>query len=355
MNKLDLLKSKLYFKEGNSDKIYEAQVEAVPGGFLVNFSFGRRGAKLQAGTKTPTPVSLEQATLIFEKLIKEKTAKGYTPDEEGTPFVDSKDESKVSGYLPQLLNPIAIEELMPLLSDDQWVAQQKYDGQRMLIEVKDHKAQAINRRGLFVDGDPETLKQAESLSKGLHIVLDGEQVGDHYYVFDLLFANQDIRHETYFDRYAQLKELLNTSSTNLHLVETATTTSEKMTLLSTLKAKNAEGIIVKRNTPYTPGRPNSYGDQLKFKFIESASVFVTGINTQRSVSIAVYQDNEPISVGNVTIFPNMAIPAVDDVLEVQYLYAMKGTNALFQPVCLGIRADISKDECTLDQLKYKEI
>jgi hypothetical protein len=32
---------------------------------------------------------------------------------------------------------------------------------------------------------------------------------------------------------------------------------------------------------------------------------------------------------------------------------MPGSNALYQPVCLGIRDDLSPAECTLDQLKYK--
>lgn len=72
--------TKLYFKEGGSDKVYHAFIESAPGGFVVNFEFGRAGTKLQTGTKTTSPVDETQANAILEKLIKEKTAKGYKPE-----------------------------------------------------------------------------------------------------------------------------------------------------------------------------------------------------------------------------------------------------------------------------------
>ena len=356
MSEQQLPSAKLFFKEGSSDKVYEAVVEAVEGGYLVNFAFGRRGAKLQTGTKTTTPVDLKEATLIFEKLIKEKTNKGYTPDEEGTPFISSKDESKVSGYLPQLLNAIEKDEVDYYLKDDQWLSQEKHDGQRILMEVKDGNARAINRRGLYVEADQAISREALILSQGHPVVLDGEMVGGTYFVFDILIDDQDLRSLPYFQRYARLQKLFGTVSEDLRslrLVDSAYTTAQKESMLEELIKKNAEGIVLKRNAPYQAGRPNTYGDQLKYKFNVSASVFVTGINTQRSVSIAVLKADQVIPVGNVTILPNMTMPVLDDVLEVKYLYAMKETNALFQPVCLGLRKDISKDECTIDQLKYK--
>ena len=35
----------LWFREGSSDKIYRAAVEAKDGGFVVTFAYGRRGAQ----------------------------------------------------------------------------------------------------------------------------------------------------------------------------------------------------------------------------------------------------------------------------------------------------------------------
>jgi bifunctional non-homologous end joining protein LigD len=79
----------LYFRQGSSDKIYQASIEQQNGGYVVNFAFGRRGTTLQTGSKTQSPVSYEEAKGIFDKLVNEKTAKGYTPGEDGTPYQDT--------------------------------------------------------------------------------------------------------------------------------------------------------------------------------------------------------------------------------------------------------------------------
>src|SRR5437879_11578584 len=76
----------LYFRRGSSDKLYRASIQQQNGGYIVNFAFGRRGTTLQTGTKTQAPVSYEEAKRIFDKLVNEKTAKGYTPGEDGTPY-----------------------------------------------------------------------------------------------------------------------------------------------------------------------------------------------------------------------------------------------------------------------------
>src|SRR4028118_1960285 len=69
--------TKLYFREGNSDKVYEVDLCEIDNQFLVNFRYGRRGANLQEGTKTTNPVDRAEAEKIFQKLVDEKTRKGY--------------------------------------------------------------------------------------------------------------------------------------------------------------------------------------------------------------------------------------------------------------------------------------
>lgn len=70
-------RTKLQFREGNSDKVYEADLCETGDKFLVNFRYGRRGAELKEGTKTTSPVALAEAEKIFQKLIDEKKRKGY--------------------------------------------------------------------------------------------------------------------------------------------------------------------------------------------------------------------------------------------------------------------------------------
>ena len=58
----------LYYREGSSDKVYQASIEPSGSGFIVNFAFGRRGGTLQTGSKTDRPVDYAEAKKILDKL-----------------------------------------------------------------------------------------------------------------------------------------------------------------------------------------------------------------------------------------------------------------------------------------------
>ena len=100
----------LWYCEGSSDKVYEAEIVPVSDGFQVNFAYGRRGSTMNTGTKTSAPVPYAQAKKIFVTRVHAKLAKGYEPM--GAPikvFTSfGGDKRAPSGYKPQLLN--AIEE-----------------------------------------------------------------------------------------------------------------------------------------------------------------------------------------------------------------------------------------------------
>src|SRR5437899_6898713 len=96
----------LYYREGSSDKVYQASIEPRGELFVINFAFGRRGSTLQTGTKTSEPVDHDSAMNIYDKLIREKKAKGYTEGPDGTPYQHTDTEERATGVLPQLLNPI---------------------------------------------------------------------------------------------------------------------------------------------------------------------------------------------------------------------------------------------------------
>jgi predicted DNA-binding WGR domain protein len=57
--------------------VYIVEVLPKGSGYVVNFAYGRRGAALKAGTKTPRPVTRGEAEKLYEKLVSEKRAKGY--------------------------------------------------------------------------------------------------------------------------------------------------------------------------------------------------------------------------------------------------------------------------------------
>ena len=121
----------LYYREGSSDKEYHVRLEAKDDGHVVNFAYGRRGSALSTGTKTSTPVNYDAAQMIFDKLVREKKAKGYTEGVQGTPYQHA--DKQVSGLLPQLLNAIDEVEASRLISDPGWAMQEKLDGRRLIL------------------------------------------------------------------------------------------------------------------------------------------------------------------------------------------------------------------------------
>jgi bifunctional non-homologous end joining protein LigD len=343
----------LYYREGSSDKVYQAAIEPDGESFLVNFAYGRRGSTLTTGTKTSSPVDYDTAKKIFTKLVNEKKAKGYTEGENGTPYIHSEKQS--SGILPQLLNAIEEADVERLLHDDDYCAQEKFDGRHLLIRKQDEHIEGINKKGLVI-GLPETVADDIRILSGSFIP-DGESIGDDFHAFDLLELNgENLRPMPFRKRLERLVSLLLSCANHPHvkLVETAFTTQRKTELWERLRRENREGIVFKRlDAPYTPGKPNSGGPQLKFKFVATLSAIVAKVNTQRSVEISLLKGRSLISCGNVTIPANHAIPIVGAVVEVRYLYAYRESHCLHQPVYLGPRDDVEAGECLASQLKFK--
>jgi bifunctional non-homologous end joining protein LigD len=344
----------LYYREGSSDKVYQAAIEPAGSQFVVNFAYGRRGATLTTGTKTSSPVDYSAAKKIYAKLVSEKKAKGYTEGENGTPYQHA--DKRPSGILPQLLNPIGEAEVELLLRDDNYCAQEKFDGKHLLVRKQDDDLEGINKKG-FVVGLPQTVvKELRGVAGSF--IPDGESIGDDYHAFDLLEYNgENLRLLPYRIRLARLIDLLlltRADFKHIRLVQTAFSTRQKTELWERLRQENREGIVFKRlDAPYVPGRPNSGGPQLKFKFVATASVVVAKINIQRSVEVSLLNGRNLVSCGNVTIPANQEVPRVGDVVEVRYLYAYRDSLALYQPVYLGLRDDVDPAECLVSQLKFK--
>jgi bifunctional non-homologous end joining protein LigD len=343
----------LYYREGSSDKVYQASITPKDGGHVVEFAYGRRGATLQTGTKTQAPVPYDQARKIYDRLISEKTAKGYTPGEDGTPYQHTDREEQSTGILPQLLNPIEDGDVQRFINDPAFCAQEKFDGKRILIRKEDAAIDGINRKGLMC-GIPSLLVNEVRQIPG-NCVIDGESIGDVLFVFDLLLLHgRDMRSQPYRDRLFALRQVIAPEFGFLKLADTVFDRAGKAALLEKLRRENREGIVFKNlGAAYVAGRPASGGDNLKHKFVASASFIVNRVNGKRSVSLMLFNGDKVVPSGNVTIPPNYKVPVVGDVVEARYLYAFRESGSIFQPVYLGKRDDITAIECTVAQLKYK--
>jgi bifunctional non-homologous end joining protein LigD len=344
----------LYYREGSSDKVYQCQIEPAGERFVVNFAYGRRGSTMNTGTKTNVPVDYEDAKRIYDKLVREKTAKGYTPGEDGTPYQQTGDEGRDTEIRPQLLNPIEEDEVQRLIKDPAWCLQEKKDGRRTLLQRHGAAIHGINKKGLLIGLPSPIVHQAGRFSHD--VIIDGECVGDVLYAFDLLqLAGESMAAQPYKVRLTLLADLLDDAAlSHIELVQTAFAPAQKAILFNRLKRDRKEGVVLKRlDAPYTPGRPNSGGTQLKYKFVAMLSAVVAKINPQRSVEVRLLNGDGWVTAGNVTIPPNHPVPQVGAVVEVRYLYAIQGSGCLYQPVYLGVRADVEKHECVVSQLKFK--
>lgn len=352
----------LFYKEGTSDKTYQVQLSPTDGAdWVVNFQYGKRGGPLKSGTKTNAPLPYSKALSIYEKLVSEKTKDGYVPTENGKIYQALPSQKEHSGIRPQLLNSVNEQRAEELLTDPAWFAQEKYDGERRCAIKQGERIIGTNRSGVIVPLTADVADAIQALPIE-QITLDSEDMGDHIVVFDILQLNGvDLTHLSATARLDKLESLLSVVPTSaLRCIKTYRDASEKQALLDRVKAANGEGIVFKRaNSPYTPNRPASGGDQLKLKFVEPATVIVQAHNEgKRSVSIGLFdQAGTLLNVGNVTIPPNHSIPPVNSLIEVRYLYAFEASNALYQPVFDRPRTDLTavpvQESARLSQLKYK--
>jgi bifunctional non-homologous end joining protein LigD len=236
----------LYYRSGASDKVYQASIRSeADNKYSVQYSYGRRGTTLQTGTKTAVAVNLDAAKAIYDGLIKEKTAKGYTVGENGTPYQHTSNEQLTTGIQCQLLNSIGDDEIGQLLLHPEWWMQEKFDGRRLLIQKSGEEIIGINRRGLRV-ALPETMVE-DAMLLPMDCIVDGEAVGEQLHVFDLLrLDGEDRRDNPYLERFLVLMRLMSACECrHIVIVQNACIGEEKQRLFEELKGRNAEGAVFK--------------------------------------------------------------------------------------------------------------
>lgn len=342
------MKASLFYREGNSDKVYYIQIEKEGKGWNINFQYGRRGSTLNCGQKTSAPVDYDEAEKIYNKVLHEKLAKGYQ-EMEGSdspkPSIQKATKKVTNAMLPQLLN--AVDDPETYIKSDEYLAQEKFDGERRIIQIENGVITQYNRKGQVIP-----ITESFGTAK-CNCVLDGEMIGNNFYVFDLLeLDSKDIRNQTCMDRIFTLNKLVLGKS--FHIVRTADIEREKRKLYNDLLKNNKEGIVFKKKSSlYHAGRPASGGDFLKVKFTKTATFIVANhTKGKRSVGLELIDGDKRVFMGKVTISPNKEIPAIGSLIEVRYLYCFKG-GAVYQPSYLETRTDLNVEDAQLSQIVYK--
>lgn len=358
---------KLFFQEGSSDKLYNATIVKDGDLYTVTCEWGRRGGGLQQGSKA-VRVALAVAQKKYDSLVREKTNKGYqeiTEDVQPAAVAPPEGEGSGSrvgtkrprvGPVAQLLKDIEDHELDAFLADDAMIAQQKIDGDRILVTIGDGELLVTNREGQVSERNPKHFAGLGYLPVGT--IVDGELLDDgSYWLFDVLqVGDEDVRELGYLERWEKLDgELEPALSGSVAVVPVAAGKKAKKKLHDQLRGAGAEGLVFKhRDAPYKAGRNTT---QRKHKFVKSADVIILE-NAGNAYLMAVYDGKSLFECGKVFAgTTNASRKALDAALarkerpvcEVRYLYATDD-HQLFQPVFVRTRDDKAAKECLRGQL-----
>lgn len=261
--------------------------------------------------------------------------------------------------LAQVAQPGSVESL---LGDPGWVAQRKYDGDRLLVEVADGHVRALNRQGKAKQRNVpvDALTPFTALRHG-RWVFDGEVVGSTLVLFDLALATDGaatfIDSDSPFDhRYGALVELaslLGLTEPDVVVAPVAASEADKQTMLTEANENQHEGVMFRRTDgPYEQGRRST--GMLKHKFIHDADVVVTALHTDReSATLAVHgDDGNLVEVGSASTIGKADV-RVGDVWTVMFMYVIDpNLPRMVQPRLTLKRHDKDAAECMLDQFAH---
>lgn len=358
MTAASLPKIELFCTTGGASKEYHLHtVDHGNDTFTLYYSNGAIGAAMTPKVKAG-PGTLSEIQKEFDKTVKSKTKASppYTEASSGVTYSTTQDAGDQSGWMPQLLSEIESGEAETYLTDDSWHAQEKKNGQRRAVLVKDGEVRGANKKGRFIGGVPQAWADAMKLLPN-DTILDGEHVGDVLHVFDVTrFGGKDCKAFSFdvrMDLVNKLSKDLNTPK--VQALFTARGTAAKRQLLATITDNTGEGVVFSRaSATYAEGRASSAkrSDRIKLKIYEFSNCLVLRKNAGASVALGLLDANgNMVEVGSVTIPPNQPFPKVGDVQRVRYMHMFEAGSLYGPPVSFGPQAGVDPSSCTLAQVK----
>lgn len=266
---------------------------------------------------------------------------------------------------PMLASVLPSDDLSSILSSPDWVAQFKYDGDRVLISVDEGWIRVFNRQG-----EPKVrnvgraqLLPFTALQHGRWL-FDGEIVGRTLVLFDLVSVSKSADWVTedlpFVVRYQALEVIAKVMGipaasqdpgAPVVLAPIASTPVAKAEMLSDAVMDQREGLILRRRAGrYQQGRRSA--DLLKHKLIKDVDVTITSQHeTKESVSFSVYDEaGDLIEVGSASTIGKGSV-SLGEVWVVTFLYVTDPAHPrLVQPRLVRRRTDKLPEQCLLDQL-----
>ena len=281
-------------------------------------------------------------------------------------MAQAEDVSPTLPMRPMLASTQSAEDVDAALRNPDWVAQFKYDGDRVVIEVVDGEIRVLNRQG---EAKVKNVGNAHvNPFSALHTgrwVFDGEVVGRTLVLFDIAAATDGVttwvnESDPFAVRYWRLRDITRilqipeisdaAADAPVVLAPTAGTNEDKARFLATAIAEQREGIILRHTRgTYESGRRST--TVIKHKFIKDADVVITSLHpSKQSATLAVHAANGTlVEVGAASTIGKGEV-LVGDVWVVTFLYVTDPQNPrLFQPRLINKRDDKTASACTIDQ------
>lgn len=252
------------------------------------------------------------------------------------------------------------------MQDHSWLAQFKYDGDRVVIEVSDGQIRVLNRQGQEKTRNVGAahLRPFTALDEG-RWVFDGEVVGRTLVLFDLIMASDGTstwsqESDPFLRRYRVLELIAGVldimdaeiapADAPVVLAPVATDNETKLDYLAQAVRDQREGIILRHTDgPYESGRRST--TLVKHKLIKDADVIVTALHdTKQSATLSVHAlDGSLLEVGSASTIGKGDV-SVGDVWQVSFLYVTDPQHPrMVQPRLILRRSDKNPAECSIEQ------
>lgn len=243
------------------------------------------------------------------------------------------------------------------VQDDSYWAEQKVDGQRIILMVEDNKVSAFSRHGeemafnnLFIEA---------ALSQGFNgkWVFDGEYLNDHYYVFDLLHTRKDehLASRPLSERREWLTKLfLLIECPKMSLLPVAKTEDEKAELYLNTFYGGFEGVVFKDSSGRYKPESREWFKVKHYKTLDAVVIELNRGGKEEAVTLGLYDSAGNLhDVGGCKVSPWFMKDMIEgeSVIEVRYLYATENDH-LYIPTFSRLRLDKQPKECYTNQLRY---
>jgi ATP-dependent DNA ligase len=239
---------------------------------------------------------------------------------------------------------VQVSDVDTLLQDPKYIMQQKIDGNKAVVIVKDGVVEVLGKNGEPVksttSGPTAERLKAEFARYG-DMLIHGEILGDRYYIFDTEYGPDWMPEFLFPSRWARLKETVNENS--LVSFVTVWTILKKFTWDRVVEL-NLEGAVFKNILDNE--------DPIKVKITHTVDCVVLerDIGGKLNAVLGLFDGVEYKTIGRTSMI-GKPDAQVGDTVEVKYLYAGALGN-LVQPTVLCLRPDKPAITCTFDQLVF---